>query len=130
MQILKIIKSSPAFVFPAVINLVSLVAFTRLLTLESYGQLSLALVSVELLQGVLYSWVSMAMMRFYKSEEGTTALGVGLHLAVGITGLLLVGGAVVAACGGQIGGFGAGLVAPADWWRCAIFWMFRRAWCR
>jgi hypothetical protein len=26
--------------------------------------------------------------------------------------------------------FGAGLVAPADWWRCAIFWMFRRAWCR
>lgn len=111
MQVLKIIKSSPAFVFPAVINLVSLVAFTRLLTLENYGQLSLALVSVELLQGVLYSWVSMAMMRFYESEKGTGALGVGLHFAAGITGGLLLAGGLVAGWGGHFLGLSAGLVA-------------------
>ncbi|OGX83769.1 hypothetical protein [Hymenobacter glacialis] len=90
MQVLKISKSSPAFVFSAVTNLVSLVAFTRLLTLENYGPLSLALVSV-------------AMLRFYKSEEGTGALG--LHFAAGITGLFLAVGAGVAPHGSSSGHF-------------------------
>lgn len=110
MQVLKIIKASPAFVFPAVINLVSLVAFTRLLTLENYGQLSLALVSIELLQGVLYSWVSMAMMRFYRGDDDASALGVGLHLAAGITGGLLLAGGVVAGYGSLFLGPNTGLV--------------------
>ena len=110
MDVVKIIKSSPAFVFPAVINLVSLVAFTRLLTLAEYGQLALALVSVELLQGILYSWVSMAMMRFYGAAGSGSAIAVGLHFAAGITGLLGVAGALVGGFGGLVPGLNPALV--------------------
>lgn len=110
MEISKIVKSAPAFVFPAIINLVSLVAFTRLLSLEDYGQLSLALVTVELLQGVLYSWVSMCVMRFHRPDDRIHAIGVGLHFTVGLTALLGLAGALAAAYGVLVGGLDAAYV--------------------
>ncbi|GAA4029126.1 hypothetical protein GCM10022409_11600 [Hymenobacter glaciei] len=95
MNVLKIIKSSPAFVLPAVINLISLVAFTRLLSLENYGRLSLALVSIEFLQGILYMWVNMCVMRFNRPEDKFSSIGVGLHFNASITALLLAAGVVM-----------------------------------
>ena len=92
MNVLKIVKSSPAFVFPAVINLISLVAFTRLLSLENYGRLSLALVSIEFLQGILYMWVNMCVMRFNQPEDKFSSIGVGLHFNASITAVLLAAG--------------------------------------
>lgn len=95
MNLQKIIKSSPAFVFPALINLISLVAFTRLLSLEEYGQLSLALVSIEFLQGILYMWVNMCVMRFYDSKNKSLSIAAGLHYNIAITAFLLAGIAAV-----------------------------------
>jgi O-antigen/teichoic acid export membrane protein len=90
MNVLKIVKSSPAFVFPALINLISLVAFTRLLTLEEYGQLSLAMISIEFLQGIFYMWVNMCVMRFYDSQNKSLSIAAGLHYNLGLTLFLLL----------------------------------------
>jgi O-antigen/teichoic acid export membrane protein len=64
----KFLYSSPAFIVPAIINLISLLVFTRSLTLESYGKLSLALITMEFLQGVIFQWIKSGMMRFYEVD--------------------------------------------------------------
>lgn len=90
MNIVKIIKSSPAYIFPALINLLSLLVFTRVLTLEQYGQLSLALISIEFIQGALYQWVKLAMMRFYDNNDRLLSVSVGLQFNFVTSGFLLV----------------------------------------
>lgn len=92
MNLNKIIKSSPAFIFPATINLVSLLVFTRTLSLEEYGELSLALISIEFIQGALFQWIKLAMMRFYKNEDTTMSVGTGLQFNLGVSILLLLFG--------------------------------------
>lgn len=88
-ELKKLINSSAAFGFPAVINLLSLLVFTRILSLENYGLLSLTLISVELLQGVAFNWVKMSMMRFYKEDDKTSSLTIGLAFNLAITLVLL-----------------------------------------
>ena len=90
MNIIRVLKSSPAYIFPALINLLSLLVFTRVLTLEDYGQLSLALISIEFIQGALYQWVKLAMMRFYNSNDKMLSLSTGLQFNFGTSILLLI----------------------------------------
>lgn len=93
MDIKKIIASSPAFIVPSAINLASIVVFTRSLTLENYGKLSLALITIEFVQGLFYQWIKLSMMRFFSVEnkhsqiagmQYNTATSVLLLMAVGI----------------------------------------------
>lgn len=91
MDVKKILKSSPAFIFPATINLVSLVVFTRVLSLEDYGQLSLALISIEFIQGAVYQWIKLAMMRFYNNDDKLQSVTTGLQFNIGISIVLLIG---------------------------------------
>lgn len=103
-----VLRSAPAFALPALINLVGLVAFTRLLPLASYGHLSLALVGVEFMQGVAYTWVNLALMRFYVAPDPhAAALAVGLRMAGGLTALLLLAAGLCYALGPGLGLAGA-----------------------
>lgn len=89
MDFKKIVRSSPAFILPSLINLVSLIVLTRVLSLEDYGRLSLALISIEFLQGLFYQWIKMAMMRFYQKENKTYLIA-SIHYNVLITLLISI----------------------------------------
>lgn len=78
-----------AFGVPAIINLISIVFFTRTLSLENYGLLSLIWISVEFFAGVLYGWTKMGMMRFY--DKGLKSVLVSIQLMSVITVVLISG---------------------------------------
>ena len=91
MNINKIIKSSPAFILPAIINLLTLLVLTRSLSLTDYGKLSLALITIEFSQGIIFQWIKLAMVRFYNAEKKSDSLSVGLHFNILICLLLFIG---------------------------------------
>ena len=86
----KLIKSSYAFILPAIINLLSLIIFTRILTLEDYGLISLAFITIELFHGLLYNWIQMAMVRFYKSNDKKLSVTAGLHYIFLVTFIFII----------------------------------------
>ncbi|BAV09129.1 Membrane protein involved in the export of O-antigen and teichoic acid [Filimonas lacunae] len=88
MNIKNIIISSPAYIVPALINFAALIVFTRSLSLEAYGMLSLTLVTIEFLQVLLYQWIKQAMLRFYDDEKYSVSIA--LRLCGYITMALLV----------------------------------------
>lgn len=90
MNFKKILKSSPAFILPAVINLFTLLVFTRNLSLEEYGKLSLALITIEFSQGLIFQWIKLAMVRFYNSQKKIESLTLALQLYVGLSFILLL----------------------------------------
>jgi O-antigen/teichoic acid export membrane protein len=59
----------PANVLQGVVGFATLVAFTRLLTPEEYGQYALALGVTTLAQTVFFTWIEAAMARFYIAES-------------------------------------------------------------
>lgn len=87
----KIIKSSPAFILPAVINLLTLLVLTRSLNLTDYGKLSLALITIEFSQGIIFQWIKLAMVRFYNAEKKSDSISLGLHFSVVLCLILSVG---------------------------------------
>lgn len=89
----KFTSSILAFAIPSSINLLSLLVFTRLLSIENYGKFSIALISIEFLVGIFYSWIKMGMMRFYKTEINSFAIGVQFCLLISL--LLIVAGAII-----------------------------------
>jgi O-antigen/teichoic acid export membrane protein len=95
LELQKIIKSSVAFILPALINLLSLIGFTRMLTLENYGQLSLAWVSIEFVQIVFFSWVNMSVMRFYNLKEKFLSISAGLQINLLLTIFIIVAAVLV-----------------------------------
>lgn len=87
----KLIKSSYAFILPAIINFISLIIFTRILTLEDYGLISLAFITIEMFHGLLYNWIQMAMVRFYKSNDKKVSVTAGLHYIFLVTLIFVIG---------------------------------------
>lgn len=59
----------PANVLQGVVGFATLMAFTRLLTPEEYGQYALALGVTTLAQTVFFTWIEAAMARFYIAES-------------------------------------------------------------
>lgn len=94
MDINKIIKSSPAFILPAIINLLTLLVLTRSLNLSDYGKLSLALITIEFSQGIIFQWIKLAMVRFYNAEKKSDTISLGLHFSV-VLCVMLSGGFII-----------------------------------
>lgn len=90
MNFKKILESSPAFIIPAVINLFTLLVFTRNLSLVEYGMLSLALITIEFSQGLIFQWIKLAMVRFYDSQKKMESITVALQLNIGICLVLIL----------------------------------------
>jgi len=82
MNFKKIIQTSPAFVLPAVINLITLLILTRVLSLEDYGKLSLALITIEFSQGFIFQWIKLAMVRFYDERNKIDSITIVLHFSL------------------------------------------------
>jgi O-antigen/teichoic acid export membrane protein len=73
-----------AFGVPAIINLISLVFFTRNLSFENYGLLSLIWISVEFFAGILYGWTKMGMMRFYDKSLKSVLVSIQLMSVISV----------------------------------------------
>ena len=65
-----IITYAPARIIPAVLSLVNLSVFTRLMAPDDYGIFALIIVTVMSLEATLGLWLSFGVMRFYtKAKE-------------------------------------------------------------
>jgi O-antigen/teichoic acid export membrane protein len=91
MNLNQILKSSPAFILPAVINLLTLLVLTRSLSLNDYGKLSLAMITIEFSQGIIFQWIKLAMVRFYNSDKKSDSLSLGLHFSMIMCLMLFLG---------------------------------------
>lgn len=54
-------------ILPGIINFVAIMFYTRLLSPEEYGEYSLVLVSVTILNTIIFQWLRMGLMRYYPS---------------------------------------------------------------
>lgn len=75
MTYVQIYRSTLAFGVPALLNLLSVVVFSRMLSLEQYGNLSLVWISIELIAGVSFGWCKMGMMRFFTKTHESLFVG-------------------------------------------------------
>jgi O-antigen/teichoic acid export membrane protein len=66
----------PANIVQGVVGLLSLVAFTRLLTPEAYGAYALAFSAATLVHTLVFTWLEAAMARFYARKAEDAALPV------------------------------------------------------
>lgn len=76
MQVKALMPALLAFGVPASMNLLSIMVFTRLLNLHTYGELSLAWVSIEFTCAILYKWSKMGMMRFFDKSQRSVIIGI------------------------------------------------------
>lgn len=76
MRVKELLPALLAFVVPASMNLLSIMVFTRQLSLKEYGELSLAWVSIEFACGILYKWSKMGMMRFFDKSQKSIVISI------------------------------------------------------
>lgn len=88
MRVKELLPALLAFVVPATMNLLSIMVFTRQLSLKEYGELSLAWVSIEFACGILYKWSKMGMMRFF--DRSQKSIIISIQFLVLITAFLLL----------------------------------------
>jgi O-antigen/teichoic acid export membrane protein len=88
-----VLAFAPAYLVPLLATLVSIYAFTRILTPEQYGTYAF-LVSVMLLcEGALFAWIGLGTKRFYERAQGQGKLPVlcgTIYLALGTSAVLLI----------------------------------------
>lgn len=89
MRVRRLLPAILAFGIPASINLLSIMVFTRQLSLDQYGELSLAWVTIEFTCGILYKWNKMAMMRFFDRSQKATIISI--QFLIIVTAVLLLG---------------------------------------
>lgn len=74
---------------PALINMLALAVFTRLMGAEGYGRYALIITSAGIVSGVLFQWLSLSMAR-YLPDENESAQGLISTAVIAFFGLLLV----------------------------------------
>jgi O-antigen/teichoic acid export membrane protein len=87
----------PANLVQGLVGLLSIVAFTRLLTPEAYGAYALAFSVSTLCHTVVFTWLEAAMARFYAAEAERGRLGAHFATLYWLFTALALGFAVLAA---------------------------------
>lgn len=59
----------PGLIIPALINFLSLVLYTRILTADAYGRYAILLAAVVTVKMVLFEWLRLGVLRFFQSEQ-------------------------------------------------------------
>ena len=69
-----IVIYTPARFIPAIISLLNLAIFTRLLSVEEYGYFALATSAALIIDGFLGQWLMAGIMRFYAEQKSPPAI--------------------------------------------------------
>lgn len=62
---------APSRIIPAILSLLSVAVFTRLMTVEDYGYFALAAASLAALQAFLNQWLGQGILRYYTATTAT-----------------------------------------------------------
>lgn len=65
---------TPAKIAPAIINFAAVLAFTRLLSPDAYGQYTLTITSISFVSATVFAWVSSAGIRFWEEHKSAGTL--------------------------------------------------------
>jgi O-antigen/teichoic acid export membrane protein len=88
-----VLAFAPAYLVPLVATLVSIYAFTRILTPEQYGTYALLVSIMMLCEGALFAWIGLGTKRFFERAKGQGKLPVlcaTIYLALAASSVLLI----------------------------------------
>ncbi|HYH22857.1 MAG TPA: lipopolysaccharide biosynthesis protein [Azospirillum sp.] len=70
----KMVSYTPAVVVPAALQFLTVIVFTHLISPEAFGRYALVMVTVQLLDIVLFGWLRSGEMRFYEPRAAAGAV--------------------------------------------------------
>ncbi len=93
-----VLAFAPAYIVPLLATLVSIYAFTRILTPDQYGLYAFLVSVMTLCEGALFAWIGLGTKRFFERAQGQNKVPVlcaTMYLALTASAVLLIVGCAV-----------------------------------